>query len=57
VSAGEGSDGDLRVDIGGSIARSPYTADYFFLTAEDERSSTIKATAKPVAVPQGGYYN
>src|SRR5215831_10331911 len=29
----------------GSIVRAPYTADYYFLTAEGGRSSTIKAAA------------
>jgi hypothetical protein len=37
----------------GSIVRSPYTADYYFLTTESARSSTIDATANLAAAPAG----
>jgi hypothetical protein len=40
----------------GTVARMPYTADYYFLATKDEISSPLKASANPVVQPRSGYY-
>ena len=39
----------------GTVARVPYTADYYFL-AKEEVSSPLKASANPVVPPRSSYY-
>jgi hypothetical protein len=39
----------------GTVARTPYTADYYFFAAKDDVSSPFKARANPVAQPRSSY--
>ena len=40
----------------GTVARVPYTADYYFLAAKEEASSPLMASANPVVQPRSSYY-
>jgi hypothetical protein len=40
----------------GTVARVPYTADYYFLAAKEEVSSPLKVSANPVVQPRSSYY-
>lgn len=39
----------------GTVARVPYTADYYFLAANDGAPSQVNAVANPVVQPRSGY--